>query len=113
MTDGHSGVGQLPRAGAVPLAGEPVTGLVRRGEFLTSRLLPRVVAVLLAQSCSTLRPHGSEEIGSSIQVDFPGRNTGGGSHFFSRGLSNPWIEPEFPASLALAGDSLHMSHTST
>ena len=44
VTDGHSGVGQLPRAGAVPLAGEPVTGLVGRGEFLT-QVTAKVVAV--------------------------------------------------------------------
>ena len=44
MTDGHSGVGRLPRAGAVPLAGEPVIGLVGRGEFLT-QVIAKVVAV--------------------------------------------------------------------
>ena len=44
VTDGHSGVGQLPRAGAVPLAGEPVTGLVGRGEFLT-QVTAKAVAV--------------------------------------------------------------------
>ena len=46
----------------------------------------------VTQSCLTLRPHGLYS-----PWNYPGQNTGVGSFPFSRGFSQPGIEPRSPA----------------
>ena len=41
-----------------------------------------IYGVLVTQSCPTLRPHGLQPTRLLCPWDFPGKDTGVGSHFF-------------------------------
>ena len=59
---------------------------------------------MCAQSCLTLRPHGLWPARLLCLWDFPGKNTGVGLPFPTRGdLPDPGIEPASLESPALAG----------
>ena len=64
------------------------------------------VCVCVCVSCSdvsdSLRPHGQQPSRLLCPWNFPGKNTGVGSHFLSRGSSWPSDQPGSPAGLLLA-----------
>ena len=76
------------QAGSLPLAphGKPClskTSLSLQAQHTDKRkqCLKVKVKVLVAQSCSTLRPHGLSPVRLLCLRDSPGKNTGVGSHF--------------------------------
>ena len=60
---------------------------------------------------NSLKPHELQPARLPYPWDSPSKNTGVGCHFLLQGgLPNPGIKPTFPASPALAGDSLPLCH---
>ena len=87
----------------------PFFAVLHRHLYVLLRIcLLLFICCLVAKSCLTLlRPHGLEPATFLCPWNFPGKNTGVGSHFLPRDIADPGTEPASPA---WQPDSLPLSH---